>query len=285
MLLLLYHSITEVVSKLRAIMRRAMKHLTIVKMSSPGADRAETNLLESLQKLRVTLDRPIIAAIGGDGTMLRAIKKHRTDDALFVGISTGHLGFLQVVDSDKIQELVEALAAKTYSLITAPMLHVRDKQDQVLGYAFNDISVERNGPRAAKFSVHIGQSIGSFIGDGVIFATPLGSTAYSLAASGPIIDAEAEDVFVVTPNNPHISELYSTLQRPHVLSRNRTVSIDFQQAEQEGRPVQLIVDGVVVQKKLTDSVRISLSDQKVHLIQLSQRGFHDRIEAKRLGRS
>jgi len=261
-----------------------MKNLIIVKKPSKEADLVEATLLSALNNVSVKLDEPIVAAIGGDGTMLWAIKKHRHQNKMFVGISAGHLGFLQVVNREEIEELAQALKQKTYSYISAPLLQVQDSKGKTLGYAFNDVSVERKGPRAAKFGLHIGQSAGRFVGDGVIFATPLGSTAYSLAAAGPIIDSEAEDVFIVTPNNPHISELYSSLQRPHVLSRNRQVKLSFDAEELSERPLQLIVDGVVIRTQFDGHLTISLSNQTVRLIQLGA-GFHDRIESKRLGRS
>jgi NAD+ kinase len=262
-----------------------MDNLTIVKKTSAEADQVESALLDALKDQKVRLRSQLVVAIGGDGTMLRAIREHHNQDVLFVGVSAGHLGFLQVVRPSELPQLVEALDSSSYSVISAPLLQAQEPAGKVLGYAFNDISVERCSPSAAKFSVQIGQSSGSFIGDGVIFATPLGSTAYSLAASGPIIDSSVEDVFVVTPNNPHVSELYSTLQRPHVLSRSRRVKIQFDQEELTDRPVRLATDGLVIQERFATDLEISLSDKKVKLIQLSEHGFHDRIESKRLGRS
>lgn len=152
-------------------------------------------------------------------------------------------------------------------------------------YGFNDISIERASARAAKFGLHVGDSAGQFIGDGVIFSTPLGSTAYSLAAGGPIIDAEAADVFLVTPNNPHVSALYSGLQRPHILNGKRVVRLSFKQSDLSERPLQLICDGHTVPISFSQDLEIYLSDRVVHLIDLSQKGWQSHIEAKRLGRN
>jgi NAD+ kinase len=155
----------------------------------------------------------------------------------------------------------------------------------MLGYAFNDIIVERSGPHAARFDLDIDHTRGTFVGDGVIFATPLGSTAYSLAAGGPIIDSRAQDLCVVTPNNPHISPLYSSLQRPHVLTKHRRVTIKVRPDDAEERPLQLTIDGQVALAHMTSPVEIFVSRQSVKLLQLEDNGFHDLIDARRLGHS
>lgn len=233
-----------------------------------------------LQGFTPTLD--IVFAIGGDGTLLKAIRDHVDTDALFVGISAGTLGFLQAISPEELATLVGALKSSEYSTISSPLLAARDTTG-VIGYAFNDISIERQGPRAAKFNLQISNSPGSFVGDGIIFATPLGSTAYSLASGGPIIDSHLQDVFVVTPNNPHVSSQYSTLQRPHVVKGDRVVAVMCDNATIVGRPLQIIFDGY--SQPLTQGVEIFLSQKHVSLLQLSSDGFHNRIEDKRLGRN
>jgi NAD+ kinase len=121
------------------------------------------------------------------------------------------------------------------------------------------------------------------VGDGVIFTTPLGSTAYSLASGGPIIDSHLQDVFVITPNNPHVSSQYSSLQRPHVMQGDRVVAVMIDNQTVAERPLQVIFDGY--SQPLTQGLEIFLSSKKVQLLQLSSDGFHNRIEDKRLGRS
>ena len=223
-----------------------------------------------------------VFAVGGDGTLLKAIRDHLDSAELFVGVSAGTLGFLQAVDPSEIAALVSALKHSTYSTISSPLLAARGTAG-VIGYAFNDISIERNGPRAAKFSLQIGHSPGNFVGDGIIFATPLGSTAYSLASGGPILDSTIGDAFVITPNNPHVSTQYSSLQRPHVLKGDRVVAVMCDNATVAERPLQIIFDGY--SQPFHAGVEIFLSDKVVKLVQLSTDGFHNRIEDKRLGRN
>ena len=248
------------------------------------AQAAEKKLKETLEKIKPGFDADLVVAIGGDGTMLHAIMTHQDKNIPFLGISAGKLGFLQIVELDQIDALAEALVQNKYSTIDVPLI-AAVQNDKSLGYAFNDISVERGGPRAAKFNVQIGKSGGSFIGDGIIFATPLGSTAYTLAAGGPIIDSKAQNVMVVTPNNPHVSVLYSTLQRPHVISGSRKVAIQIDEGENHSHPVKLVIDGETILDNISGEVDIVYSDRTVKLIEFVPDGFHDRIENKRLGRN
>lgn len=259
-----------------------MTKLTFVTKPSQKAEAAEAALRAELIAQAYEPNQSIVFAIGGDGTLLKAIRDYVETADLFVGISAGSLGFLQAIETDNIPELVTALTAEQYSTISAPLLAARDTTGTI-GYAFNDISVERFGPRAAKFSLQIGDSPGNFVGDGIIFATPLGSTAYSLATGGPIIDSEIENAYVVTPNNPHVSSQYSSLQRPHVLHGDRVVSIMASNDTLSERPLQIIFDGYST--PLNSGIEIYLSEKKVKLLELSKSGFHNRIEDKRLGRS
>lgn len=250
---------------------------------------------EVAAELRAELERqplldhtqPIVFAVGGDGTLLNAIRQHLHDNALFVGISAGTLGFLQSVQRDQISDIIKALNQQTYEVLSAPLLtaHYQTDPDTKLGYAFNDISIERKLSQAVKFDLSIDNSTGSFIGDGVIFSTPLGSTAYSLAAGGPIVDSKLENTFVVTPSNPHFSSLYSSLQRPHVIHRSRAVDIHFDPDQQSNRPASLAFDGNIIEASLDQDLQITMSDKIVQLVQLNSDEFHSRIEAKRLGRN
>lgn len=259
-----------------------MSNLIFSTKPNTHAQAIEQQLRDEISRQGFEPQGNIVFAIGGDGTLLKAIRDHLDSADLFAGISAGSLGFLQATESDDIPKLVTALKDQSYSTISAPLLAARDTSGTI-GYAFNDISVERLGARAAKFSLHIGDSPGNFVGDGVIFATPLGSTAYSLASGGPIIDSHLQDVFVVTPNNPHVSSQYSSLQRPHVMQGDRVVAIMFSNDSLTERPLQIIFDGY--SQPLMAGVEIFLSDKTIKLMQLSADGFHNRIEDKRLGRN
>lgn len=263
-----------------------MNQIYFVTKPTDKARTLESALREKLEAAHVVPETPLVIAIGGDGTMLQAIKDHLHSDVMFVGISAGWLGYLQTVNPDELQTLVESLKNSSYGLVHAPLLVARSTSlQEIITYAFNDISIERAGARAAKFALHVGGSEGKFVGDGVLFTTPLGSTAYGMAAGGPIIDASAQDVFAVIPNNPHVSVLYSSLQRPHILSNKRSVRLSFDSDEVAERPLKLISDGIDVEISFSEDIEITLSDRSVKLLELKQDGWYNHIDAKRLGRN
>lgn len=270
-----------------------MLPLTFVTKPSRAAQEVEDRARSVLGHL--TPARPIVVAIGGDGTLLQAAKEYLHQDVVFVGVSAGSLGLLQTVEPDELDKLAQAIQHQTYELMHSPLLEVaycrpldanakNDEMGDVIGYGFNDISVERQESRAAKFKLKIDESDGTFIGDGLIFSTPLGSTAYSLAAGGPIIDSAVQDVFIVTPNNPHISRLNSSLQRPHVLNKSRHIRIELADIDKADRPLQIAIDGQIAARNITEPIKIMLSKKYVQLLQLEKDSVHKNIEAKRLGR-
>ncbi len=263
-----------------------MKNIIIFTKPSAREQAIEVNLLKQFEGVKLQPKKPIIITIGGDGTMLMAIKEYIDKDVSFIGISAGSLGFLQTISQTEVPLLVTALQNDTFSTIKAPLLAVSysGEPKTVIGYAFNDITVGRQGPRAANFDLHVDDNAGTFIGDGVIFSTPLGSTAYSVAAGGPIIDSKAQDVFVVTPSNPHISQLYSSLQRPHVMQKNRVVRVSAKESILKDRPLQLDIDGMTAVEKIQQPIDIYLSDKTISLLELQEKDFHSRIDKKRLGK-
>lgn len=266
------------------IIYRPMKNISIFTKPSTKARAVENQLEQALQGIEIEPQKPIVIAIGGDGTMLMAIKEHELEDMSFIGISAGHLGFLQTLKPEDIPILVDSLQKNAFTTISAPLLAVRyANTEKVLGYGFNDITIERSGPRAARFELHVDDNAGTFIGDGIIFSTPLGSTAYSLAAGGPIIDSRAQDVFVVSPSNPHVSPLYSSLQRPHVMQKGRIIKIESTSEDLQERPIQLSIDGTVIDKNLLQPIEVYVSDKCVNLLELKEKDFHSRIDKKRLG--
>ena len=266
------------------IIYRPMKNISIFTKPSTKARAVENQLEQALQGIEIEPQKPIVIAIGGDGTMLMAIKEHELEDMSFIGISAGHLGFLQTLKPEDIPILVDSLQKNAFTTISAPLLAVRyANTETVLGYGFNDITIERSGPRAARFELHVDDNAGTFIGDGIIFSTPLGSTAYSLAAGGPIIDSRAQDVFVVSPSNPHVSPLYSSLQRPHVMQKGRIIKIESTSEDLQERPIQLSIDGTVIDKNLLQPIEVYVSDKCVNLLELKEKDFHSRIDKKRLG--
>jgi NAD+ kinase len=270
-----------------------MQNFIYVTKPTSSAQAVEGKLRTALEGVQT--DETYVIATGGDGTLLQAIKEHLHQNVVFIGVSAGSLGLLQAISEPQIPLLAKALTDRQFEIIKAPLLMAAfcrpagdnakdDEVTDVIGYGFNDISIERQESRAAKFHLKVDGSSGNFVGDGVIFSTPLGSTAYSLAAGGPIIDSELQDAFVVTPNNPHLSNLHSSLYRPHVLSKSRKIRIELSGPDKTDRPLQVAIDGRVAVRNVREPLHISLSPKHINILQLEKDSFNRQIEEKRLGR-
>jgi NAD+ kinase len=201
----------------------------------------------SWEQLR-TMDFICTVVLGGDGTLLRAAKQLAALNAPVLGVNLGHLGFLTEVE---VPELYAALAAvirrefvcDARQLLTARV--VRDGQVLVEFEAMNDVVVAK-GPFARLINLETfvdNAYVTTYPADGLIIATPTGSTAYSLSAGGPILTPDL-DVMVLTPICPH-----SFFDRSIVLSRRQEVRIRIRTVHRDtlvtidGQEVNPLEDG------------------------------------------
>lgn len=152
-----------------------------------------------------------IISVGGDGTFLRASKYSFRNQTPVLGINAGNLGFLTEVDPENIEQAMDDLLKGSYSIEKRMLLEGRLYKDDKLiqntglpGIALNEFAITRSmDEKVIKMEIFVNDiSIKSFAADGVIIATPTGSTAYSLSAGGPVVEPKAEAI-VITPICPH----------------------------------------------------------------------------------
>jgi len=185
----------------------------------------------------------MIFVFGGDGTMLRALNAYVDAQIPMLGINLGRLGFLLETEIDELPDALDKLCTGAYEIERRVMLRVQMEQSgkRMSAYATNEVSISRGlSQRMIAMDAHVGNTlIDHYIADGLVLASPTGSTGYSLSAGGPIV---APDVpcFVLNPICPH------TLQsRPIVLSCSTPVKLSINMKEQrEG--IQLSIDGQAV---------------------------------------
>jgi NAD+ kinase len=216
-----------------------------------------------------------IVTVGGDGTILHEAALARQTPIL--GINVGRCGFLATCEVSQMEEKLKAVAQNQYHLDTRAMLAVKVKDGSMLHeeYALNDMVIY-NGRllRTVDYRVLCDQiPAENFSSDGVIVATPTGSTAYSLSAGGPIVDSQTE-AMVLTPICPH-SLQSSTM----VFSPRRTLNIEVGKTYSDevlvscdGRPGLPVHTGA--------NVEVTLSDQKIHLITLGRADQFEAIDRK-----
>lgn len=231
-----------------------------------------------LSKLEDELKRAdVLVCFGGDGTILHAARDANPYNVPVLGINLGSVGFMAELEQSELS-LLSKLAAGKYNIERRMMLDVavrREGRKIFSETALNDAVVTKNAVgRVLDLEVTGDRStISSYSGDGVIIATPTGSTAYSLAAGGPIVEPTAENT-IVTPICAHALHTNS-----FVLDSARTVGVRI--APGSRKTAFLSVDGGRAFKiQPGDWVECRKSEQTTRLIRLTGRSFYERINQK-----
>lgn len=218
-------------------------------------------------------DSSLIVSLGGDGTILRVANQMRERSIPVLAVNIGSLGFLTDIKTDEMyDELQTYFLEKSYieeRLMLACSVKSEKKHTERRFQALNDIVVSREGlTRLLRIRVDIGgQTLTNFSGDGVIVATPTGSTAYSLSAGGAIVHPQLE-AFVVTPICPHALALRSLVVRA-----DERVTIKVQ-GERAGERAVVTADGQENQEvDETTVIEITRSTIPFRLIKSSRRTF------------
>lgn len=144
-----------------------------------------------------------IVALGGDGTILRAVREFR--DRPVLGLNFGGLGYLSAVGGEEAERAFRMLSEGRYAISERTLVEARDVKTGVThGVALNDIALVRGlSGHAARMDLAVdGKPVTQYMADGLVFATPTGSTAYSLAAGGPVVLPDSPTL-IVTPMSPH----------------------------------------------------------------------------------
>ena len=222
----------------------------------------------------------LMIAIGGDGTMLYAGSLARDKGIPLLGINRGRLGFLADVTPDEMINSVDLVLAGDYSIESRLLLDARLQTSTgatITATGFNDVVLQRHGTgRMVDFETTIaGQFVNVHSGDGLIIATPTGSTAYALSCGGPIIEPQL-DALVVVPICPH-----TLTDRPVVIAANQT--IDIRLLERADTQAEVAVDGHAIGAiRPDDTLTISPSDNRIRLIHPPGYDFYEILRSKLL---
>ena len=216
----------------------------------------------------------IAVVLGGDGTILRAAELVLGTQIPVLGINLGNVGFLAEIDRPSAARLAEAIAKKNYRGESRLLLqHEVHRAGEVIatGWALNEFTVERSHSQMVELFVQIDDRPLSRWGcDGVICATPTGSTAYAFSAGGPVLWPEVEAI-VVLPLAAH-----ALFSRPMVISPDSSIVIDI-----ESREARITADGVRKVSLLAgDRLIISRSELRVEIVHIESAVFTDRLVAK-----
>jgi NAD+ kinase len=214
----------------------------------------------------------VLVTIGGDGTLLRAARIAAPFGIPLLGINTGRLGFLTEMDGDEaaLAELPAVLRSGFHiDERTALSASARGK----VHFALNDVVVTRTSPHMTPFGLYVdGKEAAHVPADGIVVATPTGSTAYSLSAGGPIVDPSA-DVFIISALLPH-----TLFSRPLVVPSTSSIVIA---CDPETSGVALEADGQTVDElEPGDRVTVSRYERLVRFARREPLDFFALLEHK-----
>lgn len=215
----------------------------------------------------------VVISMGGDGTFLRGAQVALKWNAALLGVNLGRVGFLAEVEPEGLENALDAVIAGEYDTQTRPVLKVQSAGKT--WYALNDVVVSRGGySRLITIDALVdGDSAGRYVADGVIVATPTGSTGYCLSAGGPVVSPKV-DCMIITPICAH------TLQhRPCVVNGGADIRLELSPEEEQSAALE--VDG---QSRLIltagTHVHVRRDERALRVIQLRERRFFQLVRDK-----
>jgi len=224
-----------------------------------------------------SLDPKLVIMLGGDGTLLSVARIFAATGTPILSVNLGHLGFLTELPLSELYPTLECWRTKQHSIETRSMLHAslwREGQRISAFEALNDVvlskaSIARMGEFIIELDAHL---VASFRADGVIVATPTGSTAYTLSANGPILTPDV-DAMVITPICPHLLTL-----RPIVVRGDASLTLRVTGASNQ---TVLTMDGQrAVELLQNDEIRCCRSRHTVNLVRMQAGSFFDVLRNK-----
>lgn len=253
----------------RDLNSRKIDVLTASEIAIDGAKRKTDQELKNSVR-----DSELVLVLGGDGTILRGTEIAHGSDVPVLGVNLGHVGFLAQIQRPSIESLVDAIDKKLYKTERRMTLSYKIERKGALvgeGWALNEVAIERNTESMIELFVQIDHRPLSRWGcDGVICATPTGSTAYAFSAGGPVVWPDVE-ALVLLPLAAHA--LFSD---PMVVSPESEIAIDV-----ESDTGVISADGLrKFQLNLGDRVLMTSEKTFVSLALLEDVSFTDRLVAK-----
>lgn len=251
---------------------------TIMSLVTVGSENSTTAPGLSVVPLEKAVSgADLIITFGGDGTILKTARAIMRERVPLLGVNLGHKGFMAEIEPDELPLMLKA-ASGDFTPMKRMMLDVELKRDGKCIFcdsALNDAVVACTA-RAMNVTAYGDDCvITSYSGDGVIVATPTGSTAYSLSAGGPLVEPTAENI-LLTPICAHLMSA-----RPFVLAPDRKVRIES--SNNSGKRVWLSVDGgEPIQMLDGDKLNIRKSENSVIMAHVSDRSFYN-IAYNKLG--
>jgi NAD+ kinase len=237
----------------------------------------EYKTFESYKELDSSFD--IMISIGGDGTILRAATLVRDSGIPILGINAGRLGFLAMVQKDEIAEFLQFVIEKKYTISERTLISLSSSPEiseiEDINFAMNEISVSRKDTTSMiTIETYLdGEFLNSYWADGLIIATPTGSTGYSMSCGGPILTPNVAS-FVITPIAPH-----NLNARPLVIPDDTEIRLKI-----SGREEQYLVslDSRIASVKNESILTVKKTPFKIKMVEIQEETFFKTLRNKLL---
>lgn len=246
------------------------KDILIDKLESAGFE-----VSESIEK-----NTELLITIGGDGSFLQAIHKFDFVDIPVLAINTGHLGFFAELSPNEIDKFIAAYINEEYFIQEVHTLNadIFTKTKSIKVNAINEIVIKNIQSRTVHLDLQVdGIKIEHFSGDGMLIATPIGSTAYNYSAGGSIVDPKL-NLFQLTPIAPMNTNAYRSFTSSIIVPTTSVISIspeyDFEDS------ILIVIDGTEYKFTQIKSLRIYKSTFKLKLLRLNGYEFWNRVAEK-----
>ncbi|MGI9317887.1 MAG: NAD(+)/NADH kinase [bacterium] len=267
-------SVAPVLEEVRELLEK--NELKVLLGSTTSAEIDGERIDDQDQPLNHVID--IAMVVGGDGTMLNAARLLSTHDVPAVGVNLGRLGFLTDIALSELEQSLESLINGDYSIEKRTLLETSVfSEDELVykGISVNDAVISKgNTGRLIEFETHIdGRFVSHTRSDGLIVATPTGSTAYSLSAGGPIIYPTLS-VISICPICPH-----TLSNRPIIIDENSQVQIDALKTSETH--ANLALDGLIVYElKGGEVIKLRRAENKLSMIRIDSHDHFDVMRSK-----
>jgi NAD+ kinase len=281
-ILLLAHTGREgAITVARQVIGALRSHGVVVRVLAEEAGDLEVDTGEGIELVAeedAVSGCELVVVLGGDGTILRAAElTHGTPTAL-LGINLGHVGFLAEAESEDIESTIDAIVARRYTSedrLTIDVSVYQGKELVASTWALNEASVEKAArQRMLEVVVEVdGRPLSRWGCDGVVCATPTGSTAYNFSAGGPVV-WPGVDALLMVPISAH-----ALFARPMVVAPDSVLAVEVL-AQTEGAGVLWCDGRRTVDLPPGARIEVRRGSQPVHLVRLHQAPFTDRLVAK-----
>jgi NAD+ kinase len=222
----------------------------------------------------------LVIAIGGDGSFLRMVKQCEfNSNLIYVGINGGTLGFLQEIKMDNIDILIECLKNESYKIdeVGIQETHIDCDMGSYNYYSLNEIVIREKDGNTAIFDINInGFHLENYVGDGILIATSIGSTAYNLSFGGSIVD-NSFHTLQITPIAPLNNKAYRNLLNSVIIPENNIIEVI---PKENRNDLVVVIDGNNHIYNKVKKIKTFVNNKRLKFLRLETYNFFEKINDK-----